>query len=102
MSEVLQAVRTIGEQCGISNNELTLVEVAALFHDGEYADIYAVHEALGINIAINTIFSEKEWAEKNLDLMIYHNYFTDYGLTVLEDFKAVDKKIIEDRLGLLR
>lgn len=49
--EVLQAVQTIGEQSNISGNELCAVEIAALFHDCGYAEVYTGHEDRSKKIA---------------------------------------------------
>lgn len=63
---------------------------------------YAKALKLEQQVYLNNMLSEKEWDEKNLGLMLCHNYFTEYGLTVLATFKALNKKIIEIKLGLIK
>ncbi|MBI3235860.1 MAG: HD domain-containing protein, partial [Bacteroidetes bacterium] len=48
---VLNAVETIAQQLNISENELFLLRVAALYHDIGFINVYQNHEEEGCKIA---------------------------------------------------
>ena len=41
-------------------------------------------------VYFNKIYSDSEWIFKNYEFLSYHNYFTDYGKNVLEQFKQLN------------
>ncbi len=72
--EVFEAVKLIGLQTEISETDLHAVEVAALFHDCGYSEIYLGHEEVSKNIAES--------------FLIDHNCSTEFIKSVAECIDA--------------
>ncbi len=53
--DVLQAANELGQMEGINNNDLTLLKTAVLYHDSGFTKQNVEHEAIGCEIARNTL-----------------------------------------------
>ena len=74
--EVVAAAKEIGSQCGLSEDEMLVLEVAAWFHDCGYANTYLGHENESKKIASD--FLENFGCDKD---------FTDAVLNCIESTK---------------
>lgn len=63
---VKTACRKLGEQMGISEEELETLEIAALFHDVGFIETYNGHEGVSHRIAENFL-REQNYPEEKLD-----------------------------------
>lgn len=41
-------------------------------------------------LALNKLYSDERWRQINLDMLIQHKYFTDYGKIVLQERKLIN------------
>lgn len=85
--DVVSAVNEIGNDLGLSAEDLELLQIAAWFHDVGYTKVYKGHEKISIEVAIK--FLEKEnYDKERIDEVVNLIRVTEYGVNpanLLED-----------------